>query len=360
MTAHTPTRRPHRRPPLPRPLASPLSRIYRAILTRRNRAFNRGTNVTRLPIPVISVGNLSVGGTGKTPMVRCITQWLTDAGAKPAIAMRGYKSHPSSKSDEQLEHADAFPSVPIIAQPDRLAGLQPLIEERCIDCAILDDGFQHRTIARDLDIVLLDATRNVFADRCLPAGWLREPVTSLSRAHIVILTHCESAHPQSIAEQRKKLTDLLNNRPILEAHHHWDHLITRTGTLPVESLTAKPVMIACGIGNPTAFINQARAAGANIKSQLIRRDHHNWHRTDVRALHKLSQSSSCATHRPAILTTGKDWHKLEPLLPPDVNLLMPALSLKCVPEESTLKDRVLQTCRSKASAHSHDTIEARG
>ncbi len=148
--------------------------------------------------------NLSVGGTGKTPMVMHVLRVLLERGYRPCVAMRGYSKSKDGAADETDAYRRAFPEVPIMAQPDRIAGLRSLLErtpaEKQFDRVVLDDGFQHRQIARDLDVVLIDATpgRSVFADRLLPAGWLRERVGSLARASAVVLTHAELASREHI------------------------------------------------------------------------------------------------------------------------------------------------------------------
>jgi hypothetical protein len=190
----------HRPPPGPlpaplRPLAGPLSALYRAGLEHKSGAFDAGHGVITIDRPVISVGNLSVGGTGKTPMTSWIVRTLIDAGHTPAIAMRGYRSK-NGVSDEADAYARALPGTPVVAQPDRLEGLFRLFaddEGRAVDVVVLDDGFQHRRIARQLDLVLIDATRDPFRDRLLPAGWLREGPAALVRASGVVLTHADRA-----------------------------------------------------------------------------------------------------------------------------------------------------------------------
>lgn len=180
--------------PLPGPLGRLAGAIYAREIRRRNRAYDRGGRVTRLDRPVISVGNLSAGGTGKTPMVMKLATALLEAGHHPCIAMRGYKAA-AGRSDEAEEYRARLVNVPVVAQPDRISGLRALFATevgRDVDVVLLDDGFQHRRLARDLDIVLVDATRSPFEDRLLPAGYLREPPASLERAQAVVITHAEA------------------------------------------------------------------------------------------------------------------------------------------------------------------------
>lgn len=257
----------NQRPPLPA-LGTPLEPLYRTAVNRRNRDFDIGRRVTRLPIPVVSVGNISVGGTGKTPMVRWIINTLRDLEANPGIAMRGYGRKHAGVSDEQQEHADRLPDTPIVANPDRVAAIRTLIEQHHTDCAVLDDGFQHRFAARDLDVVLIDATRSPFADRCLPAGWLREPVESLARAHAIVITRSTLVDPHALSQLDRQLRRIAPDALVVRADHHWAALETQFGVQPVSWLNGRPTIIACAIGNPDAFIAQARARGARH-----RRDH---------------------------------------------------------------------------------------
>lgn len=326
------------RPPIPAPLGLIAEPFYRATIAWRNRAFNAGRGVTRLSVPVISAGNLSVGGTGKTPMVMRIVEWLRAAGHRPAIAMRGYRAAPGRMSDEETEYRNRFLDVPIVAQPDRLAGLKPILDAGQADCVVLDDGFQHRYIARDLDIVLIDATRSPFADRCLPAGWLREPVVSLRRAGIVVLTHAEAAAESEISNLKSRISDLVPTTPILTSRHIWTVLrIAGAPDAPIEWLRGRPTVVACGIGNPAAFIAGLRSAGAVILEAIERRDHHEWNRTDINEIRRRLDHSPEA----CIVTTEKDWVKLNRL---DLNGLIvarPMLSIDLGSEQESLRERVL-------------------
>ncbi|QKK10112.1 MAG: hypothetical protein HND58_07150 [Planctomycetota bacterium] len=182
-------------------LGTLLARVYAAAATHRNRRFDNGHRVVTLDRPVISVGNLSLGGTGKTPMVQRIVAHLRDHGHDPAIAMRGYASKHAGLSDEAELYKSTFDDLPIVAQPRRLEGLFQLFATergRRVDCVVLDDGFQHRFIARQLNLVLIDAAHDPFAARVVPAGRLREPAAGLARA-----THA-AAHPRRVHRHRPR------------------------------------------------------------------------------------------------------------------------------------------------------------
>ena len=269
------------RPPVPGPLGRLASRLYGTVITRINRRYDKGVGVVTLDRPVISVGNLSTGGTGKTPMVMHVVDVLRGAGRSPCVAMRGYGSANGSLSDEAKQYARAFTGVPIVAQADRVAGLLDLFASasgETVDCVVLDDGFQHRTIARDLDIVLIDATRSPFSDTLLPAGHLRESAESLDRAQVVVITHAECSHADDVATLRVQIHERSPTAHIAVARHEWRDLV-ETGpggdhVRPVEFLHQKRTAAACAIGNPLAFLDQAAAhAGRALAFTLTLRDH---------------------------------------------------------------------------------------
>lgn len=308
------------RPPVPGPVGRLAARLYGWEIGRRNRRYDAGRGVVRFDRPVISVGNLSVGGTGKTPMVAHIVGLLLDAGHRPCIAMRGYGSRQGGwRSDEAEEYRARFPSVPIVAQPDRTLGLIRLFareHERDgphTDCIVLDDGFQHRRIARDLDIVLIDATRDPFHDRLLPAGWLREPVESLTRAGLVVVTHAQAASSETV-QWLSEAVGRLRARPAeAVARHAWAGLsVHERGSdrpEPLDWLRGKPVLALCAIGNPAPFLEQAeRAVGAPLAGAVVLRDHR---RFDGPVLDHIAAEARRARAE-AILTTEKDWARLAP------------------------------------------------
>src|SRR5262245_14865912 len=267
------------RPALRGPLAPVAAAVYGAAISWRNRRFDRGRGVVTFDRPVISVGNLSVGGTGKTPMVLHLARVLMGAAHRPCVAMRGYGAADGQEADEAREYHRANRNLPIVARPDRTLGLIELFgteQGSEVDCIILDDGFQHRQIARQYDIVLIDATRPPFEDRLLPAGWLREPVESLGRAQAAVVTHAEAVPRAEVVELETRLWDLLPGGVVAVARHEWAGL-TVGGEFgeeerPVEWLAGKRVFVACAIGNPAAFLARARAAG-EVVGKLIRRDH---------------------------------------------------------------------------------------
>lgn len=300
--------------PVPAVLGRVVEPLYRFEIGRRNRAYDRGRGVTTLDRPVISVGNLSVGGTGKTPTVRLILRWLQEAGRRPCVAMRGYKSTPSTESDEAAAHRRAFPTMPIVAQPDRIAGLRALFETQVgqeVDVVVLDDGFQHRKLARDLDLVLIDVSRDPFGDRLLPAGWLREPVSSLRRASAVILTHVELAPLETLERVSSLVEQVHGQPPIASTRHEWDELdvLDDAGLLvrPVSSLRGKRAMAVCAIGNPRGFLAAAReAVGDGTLAEIALPDHDPFKPAVIERIIEQARENEVQV----LITTDKDWSKL--------------------------------------------------
>jgi len=283
---------------------------YGSIITRRNRRFDAGRGVVRLDRPVISVGNLSVGGTGKTPMVLHLTRVLLAAGRRPCIAMRGYGAAPG-ESDEALSYQRDLPGIPIVAQPNRTDGLLELFAERGdeVDCVVLDDGFQHRQIARDFDIVLIDATRPPSADSLLPAGWLREPMQSLQRAHAVVVTHAEAVTRTDAIAVETHLWEYVPKAVTAVCRHEWSalHRVGHDEPLDTAWLAGKEVFACCAIGNPGAFLAQAeRLASRSLVGSRVLSDHDPFAPATIAAL--LEDLDRLKPD--ALLITEKDWSKL--------------------------------------------------
>ncbi len=295
--------------PILTPILTPLSRVYASQIAKRNDRFDEGRGVVTLDRPVISVGNLSVGGTGKTPMVRRIVSLLREHGRDPCIAMRGYGAsrRADGRSDEADEYAATLGDVPVVAQPNRTEGLIALFgSERgeAIDAVVLDDGFQHRRIARQLDIVLLDATRSPLDDHLLPLGRLREPMESLARAHAVVITHTERASDVVVNDIARAAQAVNPDLLVATAEHAWTALEIWDTTEPVAWLAGKTVLPVCAIGNPRAFVESVRASAGRTLDPIVLRDHDAFHPGTVRRIIREAQ------HADALVTTAKDWAKL--------------------------------------------------
>ncbi len=334
-------------------LARLLAPIYSKIITRKNAAFDQGRGVVELDRPVISVGNLSVGGTGKTPMVLHLIDALRRAEHFPVVAMRGYARGGRSagaSSDEASAYRRAFPDLPIVARPDRTQGLIELFstdEGVRVDTVVLDDGFQHRQIARQVNIVLIDASRSPFDDALLPVGWLREPVSSLRRADAVVITHAELATPAMLRRLDADVSAITGARPLAMCRHEWADLsVFDTGNKPAAPLTlldGQRVLAACAIGNPGAFLASCdRAVGPRGHVEaFIRPDHDAFAPATVRAL----VAAARATSARSIVVTDKDWSKLMHAPADDwpCPVVRPRLRLQFERGEAELTDLVLRT-----------------
>lgn len=315
--------------PVPGLLGRAAARVYALGIALHNRRHDAGRGVKTLGVPVISIGNLSVGGTGKTPMVAHACRVLLERGIRPCIAMRGYAPGKRAGAGEESDEADAYArlfgdSVDIVSRPDRHAGIQRLLADRSAigsagDAApmlpapgavVLDDGFQHRRIARDLDVVLVDASRSPFADRLLPAGWLREPVESLRRATCVVITHAELADAGALRTLARDVERAHGRPPIAVTRHLWTALRDADDRpRPLETLLGKRAVGVCAIGNPGGFSHALRAtigpAGPRPE-EIVLPDH------DPYAPQTIARIADAARRADAqfIVTTDKDWSKL--------------------------------------------------
>jgi tetraacyldisaccharide 4'-kinase len=281
---------------------------YRWVVRTRNRRYDRGAaEIHRAAVPVISVGNLTVGGTGKTPMVEWIARHLRGQGVRVAILSRGYGAEQGGLNDEALELELALPDVPHLQNPDRVASSAIAIEELATQLLLLDDGFQHRRLARDLDIVLLDASEPFGFDHVLPRGTLREPVDGLRRAGVVVLSRADMIAPEQREAIRRRALALSPQAAWCEVEHRAAVLVASGGeTTPIESLAGKRVAAFCGIGNPAGFRHTLGALGANVAAWREFPDHHNYTRNDVEAICSLARDAGATL----IVCTRKDLVKL--------------------------------------------------
>lgn len=336
-------------PPPPRPtpfapLALPASWAYRVALRARNRRFDRGQGVERLDRPVISIGNITMGGTGKTPLVAWTANMLLDHDAQPVIAMRGYKARRGESSDEEQEYRDQFAErVPVLAAPDRVAALRSLFVDPAHvrrDCVILDDGFQHRRLARELDIVLIDATQRTFEDRVLPAGRLREPLHNLRRADAIVVSRA-GAMDSSLSH----MIERFHGRPPLAwTSHVWTGLELagrETGEVDPTWLSGKRVVAMFGVGNPDPVENQVRGYGGSIRRRMPVRDHQ--HYTE-RFLNDEIRAACADRWIDALIVTPKDWVKLRSLMDWSrwpTTVVIPRLKIEFISGEDALRERIL-------------------
>ena len=254
----------------------PAAVAFRGGVWARNALYNAGLlQILDTGLPVISVGNLTVGGTGKTPVSAWIASELKRKGARPAIVMRGYGD------DEPAVHARLNPDIPVIVAPDRVAGVMQ-VREGGANVVVLDDAFQHRRVARQADIVLVSAERGLATARMLPAGPFREPVGALRRASMVLVTRKTAA--RSEAEAVLGLAIGVSGIPGGIVRLELNEIVPADGgaPLPVASLEGKRVTLLTGVAEPELVAAQVRAYGARVTVRAYP-DHHAFSDADLAA-----------------------------------------------------------------------------
>jgi len=288
--------------------------FYGPLVRIRNRLYDRGRlKSTRLRVPVICVGNITTGGTGKTPMVIWLCRYLQSQGRKVAILSRGYKSRGETGNDEMEIIRQAIPDVPIVMEGDRVRGGRWAIERYQPDVIVLDDGFQHRRLERDLDIVMIDCSCPFGYEHILPRGLLREPVEQLKRAGAVVLSHCDSITTDDLASLENRVRHLLEDdqkKPITQSRHEPIGLFAADGSeVELASLSGKKVAAFCGIGNPDSFVATLRQLAAEVTGQRFFDDHVRYDESIGEVLRDLQRECNADW----LVTTEKDWVKLNRL-----------------------------------------------
>lgn len=292
-----------------------LSWGYGTAVRLRNLAWDIGlSSVHRPAVPVISIGNLTTGGTGKTPVTAMLCSMLQDMQHRPGILSRGYRAQSEQGNDEFRVLQLTAPGVPHVQNPDRIAGLQSLLQSADTerpDVILLDDGMQHRRLGRTLNLVLVDASNPFGFGRLLPRGLLREPLSGFRRADAVILTRCELASASQLDQLRRTITKL--------APHLRDNLLElefrptglRDGggvSSGLSTLQQTPVWLLSGIGNPNAFRRTCEQAGGTIAGTSWFPDHHHFTEEELRQVRQLQEQSRAAF----VLTTLKDLVRIPP------------------------------------------------
>ena len=299
----------------------PFSLLYGAAAHLRARAYRRGIFKPRhLDGIVISVGNLTTGGTGKTPMVLWIAERLLYEGKKVGILTRGYRGEKVARSSGNNPQAATTKAA--VSSSDEVRLLQSRLGDRVqfgvganryeqgrelaklgVNWFVLDDGFQHLQLARDADIVLIDATNPFSGGRLLPAGHLREPRSALARADIIVITRSTHAPAVESAIRRDSAAPIFYARPKLDAIHS----ITDGELTGAVAPDALPKLFAfCGIGNPAAFVNDLRAWGLDIVGHKFYPDHHRYSDNDDHEILQLANEAGAS----GLICTEKDLYNL--------------------------------------------------
>lgn len=282
---------------------------YGMAVAARNLAYDRGWKaIHRADVPVVSVGNLTLGGTGKTPMVEWIARWYRERGVPVSLISRGYGRN-DSINDEGEVLDENLPDVPHLQDPDRVAMARVAVEELESRLIVLDDGFQHRRLARDVDVVLLDALNPFGHRRLFPRGLLRESPRSLKRATVVVLSRADlvsAAERESIRAEAIRLGGFDPSRWVEVRHAPIDLVGGEDGPESIDQIAGKRIVAFCGIGNPEGFRRTILPLGGELVDFKSFSDHHPYSAQDVDQLQRWIAASGAEL----VLTTQKDLVKL--------------------------------------------------
>ena len=346
------------------------SYVYAGGIAMRNFLFDN--NIFRahdVGIPVISVGNVTVGGTGKTPIVEMLLRYFLAQKKNVVVVTRGYKrstkgmhvvsdgagniSSVSASGDEPVQIARKFPSIAVIADEKRVRGCTYARNYFRAEVVLLDDGFQHRACSRDLDIVVIDASRALEGQSLLPLGRLREPLRNLRRADVVLLSKCADANQAASAQNFVApftQAPVFATRFIPGALHAFPH----RQSVDTATIRDKRIIAFCGIGSPESFEHTLQQMGCVVASFISFADHHAYSATDIEAVLAQYREHEAA----AILTTEKDAMRLETHTEKfrDISLLYPVMSATILADAEKfyhhLEERISQSSRTSESISS--------
>ncbi|MBS0208958.1 MAG: tetraacyldisaccharide 4'-kinase [Planctomycetes bacterium] len=281
---------------------------YSCAMRLRNWRYDSGrAEIKHVDAPVICVGNLTMGGTGKTPMVSWLAQHLRDRGLRVAIVSRGYGAEAGARNDEALELEQRLPDVPHLQNPNRHEAAQTAVEEFAAEVVVLDDGFQHRRLARDFDLVLLDAADPTGLGHVFPRGMLREPFSGIVRADAVVLSRADMLPMAERATLHSQVSKISPDAVWAEAVHRPQRLLASSGAAqPLGHLAGKRVAAFCGIGNPAGFRHSLEQCGYQVAELMTFTDHHAYSRGDVEELTAWARTNSAD----AVVCTHKDLVKI--------------------------------------------------
>lgn len=308
---------------------APFGGLYGAAMKARRALYQTGRfRVHRLSVPVISVGNLTMGGTGKTPLVEWIANELAQKGRRVCILTRGYGRRNSatrivvSNGSEILLDADRAGDEPlllaeklkgraaVICDADRVSAANWAVENFKSDVFVLDDGFQHLRVARNLDLLTIDATNPWGNRRLLPAGILREEPAELARADAIVITRADD--PDQTNELQREINKLDSNCPVFRSRmtlRGLREVARHESPATTDEIQASSVAAFCAIGNPESFFSLVRRNGYGLCHARAFRDHHIYTQADIDQVVRESITSGAQI----LLTTAKDEVKLREL-----------------------------------------------
>ncbi len=300
----------------------------------------------RLNTPVISIGNITLGGAGKTPLVEYVVRFLQEKGLKPAVLIRGYMADEYNGSDEAKLLESSLPGAAILVGANRAKCAQDFLARNSADVFVLDDGFQHWRIRRDLDIVAINTTNPFGSQQLIPRGILREPLSSLKRADIFILTKTEI--DSYIVELTKSKLKIINPHALLVKAIHQPFCLVALknpkAVFDLTSLNGKAVCSFCSIGDPDSFVKTLSFLNAEVKHNFAFLDHHRYQRVDIEKIVDFCRRQQIAT----VITTQKDAVKLQPfweLFADSLTVLVLKIKIEIIEGKEDFLNKILNVCR---------------
>jgi tetraacyldisaccharide 4'-kinase len=299
-----------------------ISAGYNCGIAIRNISYDKGWfEVHDTEATIVSIGNITSGGTGKTPLVIWLCNQLAKRGLPTAILTRGYKLKKTRLSDEPAVLAASCPNTRVVVNPDRVAGADEAEKKFGAKVLIMDDGFQHRRLRRHVDILTIDAMRPFGYGRILPAGLLRESLSSIRRAHAAVITRCDQVNGAELTQLEEKLK--AQNPDLLIAHAVHKPICAKSlehKEISLEELKERSIFTFCGIGNPDAFAGTLIKLGIKPIGSKIFNDHHRYGDDCMSDIYEEARYLGADL----ILTTQKDWTKTA-LKKPESDILMAQL-----------------------------------
>ena len=284
---------------------------------------------SKLKAKVISIGNITWGGTGKTSLVALLSKFLSLKNIKSAVLIRGYGGDEDSMLREQLGN------ILVLSGRNRIKNAKEAEDKYNCQALILDDGLQHWRIKRDLDIVAVSATNPFGNGRLIPAGILREPFSALGRADIFVLTKVNLANEKHIADTEKTIRSIKPQAQIFKAEHKAISITKINGNekLDLSYITGKKICAVSGIGDNDSFFKMLLTSGAKITTKLPFPDHHKYTRGDISYIINAAKKTGAGT----IITTAKDWVRLKPIFhnkySGDIEILLLNITIRIIDEE---------------------------
>ncbi|MGE0267716.1 MAG: tetraacyldisaccharide 4'-kinase [Candidatus Omnitrophota bacterium] len=319
------------------------SLLYKIAVNLRNILYDRGLFASyNVGVPVISIGNITMGGSGKTPLVIFMAQWLQSHGFKPVVLIRGYMNDATKDtiSDEVKLLNKTLKDVVILQDPDRVASARRFLKEDSCDVFILDDGFQHRKIHRDLNIVAVDMSNPFGNDALIPRGILREPLGAFRRSDMIVFTRSDLGQ-QNIDSVKSRIMGINPRIEFFETVHRPVGFIDLKDckSYDVSVLKGISALAFCAIGNPDGFKGTLKQTGLKIFGFEIYEDHHIYTESDIHRL--VSQCKKLGTT--ALVTTSKDAVKLQTYLdkiPDQIRILYLEITIEVTHGQEQFNHRI--------------------